>query len=89
LIPARRGEGHVARLARRIALEIADSDLGRLPFTGVQRRDVKRLWAGIKGRVDGGQWSRETANKRLTMLRSFDNHAGDDDHPGLVANPTV
>jgi integrase len=75
--------------ARRIALEIADSDLGRLPFTGVQRRDVKRWWAGHKGRVDGGQWSRETANKRLTMLRAIYNHAVDDEHPGLVANPTV
>ena len=47
--------------ARRIALELAESDLGRLPFASLQRRDVKRWWADIKGRVDRGQWSRETA----------------------------
>jgi integrase len=50
---------------------------------------VKRWWAGIKGRVDAGQWSRETANKRLTMLRSIYNFALDDEHAGLAANPTT
>lgn len=75
--------------ARTIALELADSDLGRLPFVRLQRRDVKRWWAGIKGTVDGGQWSRETANKRLTMLRPIYNFALDDEHAGLLANPTT
>jgi len=88
---SKRGDARAAwrTSARGIALELADSELGRLPFVGLQRRDVKRWWAGIKGRVDAGQWSRETANKRLTMLRSIYNFALDDEHAGLTANPTT
>ena len=69
--------------------ELADSELGRLPFVGLQRRDVKRWWAAIKSRVDAGRAVCETANKRLTMLRAVYNFALDDEAEGLGANPTA
>ena len=47
------------------------------------------MGAEIKGRVDRGQWSQETANKRLTMLRAVYNFALDDEAEGLQANPTA